>query len=178
MNKKITIKAIATPCKHEHTTNDKKFHNILNGVYQKKINSVPFSNSYSLKIDLNKTIVTASLKIPSPNTIEYNLGNLFEEIASYEAIVSILQKQAPSSRISHIESSLIILISLASLTRSLLININILSWLAQSRSNTTTTKNANVPTTPKIEIYDKFFTKAFFLRLKPAAKMIGGYRIE
>jgi len=46
------------------------------------MNSVPFYNSSSLKIDLNKTIVTASLKIPSPNTIEYNLGNFLEEMAS------------------------------------------------------------------------------------------------
>lgn len=113
---------MAIPCRHEQTINDKKFNKILKGVYHMKVNSaVPFYefyNPYSLKIDLNKTIVTASLKIPSPNTIEYNLGNFREDIAYYDAIVSILQKHAPSSKISQIESSLIIVISLASLTRS------------------------------------------------------------
>ncbi len=63
-------------------------------------------------------MVTASLKIPSPKTIEKSLGNFLEDMASYEAIVSILQKQAPSKRIYYIESSLIELISLASLTKS------------------------------------------------------------
>lgn len=117
----MTKKAIATPCRHEHTTKDKKFQSILKGVYQKNMNSVPFYNSSNLNMDLNNTIVTASLNIPSPNTMEYNLGNFLEDMAYYDAMVSILQKHAPSNRISHNESYLIMVISLASLTRSYLI---------------------------------------------------------
>ena len=113
-----TKNAITTPWKHELTTNEMKFHKILNGVYQKKIKSVPLSKAYNLKMDLNNTMVTASLKIPSPKTMENNLGNFLEDIAYSEAIVSILQKHAPSKRIYQTESSLIVLMSLASRTRS------------------------------------------------------------
>lgn len=73
---------------------------------------------YNLNIALNKTIVTASFNIPYPNTIENNLGYFLLDIAYSEAMVSILQKQAASSSTSHIDNSLILLISLASLIRS------------------------------------------------------------
>ena len=70
-------------------------------------------------------MVTASFSIPSPKTIEKSLGNFLEDIASSEAIVSILQKHAPKRRISQTESSLMVLMSLASRTRSKLNKIQI-----------------------------------------------------
>lgn len=119
MKRKITINDMAMPCRHEHMTRSVKLPRILNGVYHKKMNYVPFSSAYNLNIDLNSTMVTASLNIPSPNTIEYNLGNFLDDIAYSEAMVSILQKHAPNNNISQMDSSRMILISLASLTRSI-----------------------------------------------------------
>lgn len=112
------MRAMAIPWRHEQTTRRMKLRRIWNGVYHKKMNYVPFYSSYSLNIDLNNTIVTASLNIPSPNTIEFSLGNFLEDIASSDAIVSMLQKQAPNNKISQIDNYLIMLISLASLTKS------------------------------------------------------------
>lgn len=120
MKRYMTIRAMAIPCRQEHTTSRMKLPRIWNGVDHKKMNYVPFYSAYSRNIDLNSTIVTASLNIPSPNTMEYSLGNFLDDIAYSEAIVSMLQKQAPKSNISQMDNSRIILISLASLTRSIL----------------------------------------------------------
>ena len=80
---------------------------------------MPFYSYSSLRIDLNNTIVTASLTMPYPNTIEKSFGNFLEDIAYSEAIVSMLQKHAPNSKISQIDNSLIVLMSLASRTKSI-----------------------------------------------------------
>jgi len=122
LNRYAIKNAITTPWKHELTTSTIKFQSIFNGVYHKNTNSFPLSNPSNLRIDLNNTMVIASLKIPSPNTIENNFGNFLDDITSYDAIVSMLQKHAPSSRISHTESSRIEVMSLASRTRSTLGN--------------------------------------------------------
>jgi hypothetical protein len=55
--------------------------------------------------------VIVSLKIPYPKIIELSFENLFGDTASSEAIVSILQKQAPSNRISQIDKVLMLVIS-------------------------------------------------------------------
>ncbi len=118
--------------------------------------------------------MTASLKIPSPNTIEYSLGNFRDEIAYSDAPVSILQKHAERSRISQIESVLILVTSFASLIRSRIFEKQLLSWLASNSNRATITKKIKVPKTPNMVIYDKFFRNDCFLRLNPAANIIGG----
>ena len=70
-------------------------------------------------MERNRTIVIVSLKIPYPNMIELSFGNLLGETAYSEAIVSMLQKQAAKRRIYQMDKVLILLISCASLTRSL-----------------------------------------------------------
>jgi len=63
-------------------------------------------------------MVIASLKMPSPKTMENNFGNFLDEIASSDAMVSILQKQAPSNKIYQTDNYLIEFQSLASRTKS------------------------------------------------------------
>ncbi len=105
-------------------------------------------------------IATASLIMPSPKRIEFKMGYFYGLISEIAATVSVAQR------------TLLII--------NVYFNVRV-SKNISSRTDNTSDRHTNpniVPNTPKKLINPIFWKNNDFLRLYPAANIIGGRMIE
>lgn len=77
LNMNVVRPAISPPNSDEPIIIMQKLNTILKGVYHKKTKVFGVYISSNLRIDLNSTIVTQSLKVSYPTMMALSLGNLF-----------------------------------------------------------------------------------------------------